>query len=232
MRQARRSIRHGWREITEFDPLTGKEQKRIRNISDPYQIGFSPDGKWFVSNSLRLDRVDLYDAADFKLKARLHAGLAPLGFHFLGPAPDSLAASAITTIEKTRGLFLDTGDGSFRTYARAAFQDWIRYAGVTGGDSYVDPTEWWDAKWVREKIEEVGALAPEPAPEAPAARKARRDRAGGTASKRLRVDFAADRVMVPSPEVVRSVAGAAGGCVPWRTRRPGRSPIRSTDRIP
>ncbi|MBL9131102.1 MAG: aminotransferase class V-fold PLP-dependent enzyme [Verrucomicrobiaceae bacterium] len=32
-----------------------------------------------------------------RLKARLHAGLAPLGFHFLGPAPDSLAASAITT---------------------------------------------------------------------------------------------------------------------------------------
>ncbi len=60
-----------------FDPLTGKEQKRIRNISDPYQIGFSPDGKWFVSNSLRLDRVDLYDAADFRLKARLHAPRTP-----------------------------------------------------------------------------------------------------------------------------------------------------------
>jgi DNA-binding beta-propeller fold protein YncE len=60
-----------------FDPLTGKEQKRIRNISDPYQLGFSPDRKWFVSNSLRLDRVDLYDANDFKLKARLHAPRTP-----------------------------------------------------------------------------------------------------------------------------------------------------------
>ena len=60
-----------------FDPLTGKEQRRIRNISDPYQLGFSPDGKWFVSNSLRLDRVDLYNAADFKLKARLHAPRTP-----------------------------------------------------------------------------------------------------------------------------------------------------------
>lgn len=60
-----------------FDPLTGKEQKRIRNISDPYQIGFSPDRKWFVSNSLRLDRVDIYNAADFTLKARLHAPRTP-----------------------------------------------------------------------------------------------------------------------------------------------------------
>lgn len=60
-----------------FDPLTGKEQKRIRNISDPYQLGFSPDRKWFVSNSLRLDRVDLYDAGNFTLKARLHAPRTP-----------------------------------------------------------------------------------------------------------------------------------------------------------
>ena len=60
-----------------FDPLTGKEQKRIRDISDPYHLGFSPDRKLFVSNSLRLDRVDFYDTADFKLKARVHAPRTP-----------------------------------------------------------------------------------------------------------------------------------------------------------
>lgn len=60
-----------------IDPLTGKEQKRIRNISDPYQLGFSPDSKLFVATSLRLDRVDIYDAADFKLKARLPAPRTP-----------------------------------------------------------------------------------------------------------------------------------------------------------
>ena len=60
-----------------FDPVSGREQKRIRNISDPYQLGYSPDGKWFVTTSLRLDRVDLYDPADFTLKARLHAPRAP-----------------------------------------------------------------------------------------------------------------------------------------------------------
>ena len=60
-----------------FDPLTGKEQKRVRNISDPYQIGFSPDGKWFVATSLRLDRVDIYDARSLTLKARIPAPRTP-----------------------------------------------------------------------------------------------------------------------------------------------------------
>lgn len=60
-----------------YDPLTGQEQRRIRDISDPYQIGFSPNRKWFVATSLRLDRVDLYDAADFRLLARLPAPKTP-----------------------------------------------------------------------------------------------------------------------------------------------------------
>jgi len=60
-----------------YDPLTGKEQRRIRDISDPYQLGYSPDKKWFVATSLRLDRVDLYDPNDFRLKARLPAPKTP-----------------------------------------------------------------------------------------------------------------------------------------------------------
>jgi DNA-binding beta-propeller fold protein YncE len=60
-----------------FDPASGREQKRIRNISDPYQLGFSPDRKWFIATSLRLDRVDLYDPVDFSLKARLPAPKTP-----------------------------------------------------------------------------------------------------------------------------------------------------------
>ena len=60
-----------------FDPLSGQEQKRIRNISDPYQLGYSPNRKWFVATSLRLDRVDLYDPVDFRLVARLPAPKTP-----------------------------------------------------------------------------------------------------------------------------------------------------------
>ena len=42
-----------------FDPLTGKEQKRIRNISDPYQLGFSPDSKPVSYTHLTLPTSDL-----------------------------------------------------------------------------------------------------------------------------------------------------------------------------
>jgi hypothetical protein len=45
--------------------------------------------------------------------------------------------------------------------------DHLHFAILVGG-TYVDPVEWWDAKWVREKIEEVGGLPPEPAAQSPA----------------------------------------------------------------
>lgn len=43
-----------------LDPRTGELQRRVRNIPDPYQLGFSPDRRWFVTAALRLDRVDVY----------------------------------------------------------------------------------------------------------------------------------------------------------------------------
>jgi YVTN family beta-propeller protein len=48
--------------LTYLDPATGRIQRWVQNIEDPYQIGFSPDHKWFVSTALRLDRVDVYHA--------------------------------------------------------------------------------------------------------------------------------------------------------------------------
>jgi YVTN family beta-propeller protein len=43
-----------------LDPISGEIQRRVRDIPDPYQLGYSPDGKWFVTAALRLDRVDVY----------------------------------------------------------------------------------------------------------------------------------------------------------------------------
>ena len=62
-----------------LDPVSGKLQKRIRNIDDPYQIAFSPDQRWFVAVGLRLDRVDLYraDGAELVLAKRLPLSKAP-----------------------------------------------------------------------------------------------------------------------------------------------------------
>ncbi|AZP13639.1 YVTN family beta-propeller repeat protein [Undibacterium parvum] len=59
-------------ELVFLDPKTGQIQRRIKDVADPYQIGFSPNQKWFISNSLRLDRVDFYkyDGKDFTLVNR------------------------------------------------------------------------------------------------------------------------------------------------------------------
>ncbi|NDI86905.1 YVTN family beta-propeller repeat protein [Undibacterium crateris] len=66
-------------ELVFLDPKTGQIQRRISDIADPYQIGFSPDQKWFVSNSLRLDRVDFYryDGKDLKLTNRVPLAKLP-----------------------------------------------------------------------------------------------------------------------------------------------------------
>ena len=60
-------------ELIFLDPKTGEIQRRVKDISDPYQIGFSPDQKWFIANALRLDRIDIYrfDGRDLKLAKRL-----------------------------------------------------------------------------------------------------------------------------------------------------------------
>ncbi|GAA4416581.1 beta-propeller fold lactonase family protein [Quisquiliibacterium transsilvanicum] len=62
-----------------LDPVTGQVQSRQRGIEDPYQIGFSPDNKWFVVNALRLDRVDIYryDGKALSVAARLPLPKAP-----------------------------------------------------------------------------------------------------------------------------------------------------------
>lgn len=79
-----------------FDPLSGREQKRIRDISDPYQLGFSPDRKWFVATSLRLDRIDIYDPVDFRLKARLPAPRTPSHIAF-----DNASEYAFVTLQES-----------------------------------------------------------------------------------------------------------------------------------
>lgn len=66
-------------ELIFLDTKTGKLKNRIKDIVDPYQIGFSPDQKWFVANALRLDHVDLYhyNGKDFKMAKRLPMGKLP-----------------------------------------------------------------------------------------------------------------------------------------------------------
>lgn len=68
-----------------FNPITAAPLGH-RRIADPYQIGFTPDNKYFVANALRLDFVDFYDASSFALVKRFKVGLWP---SHLGFSPDS-----------------------------------------------------------------------------------------------------------------------------------------------
>src|SRR5579863_10664938 len=61
------------------DPKSGQTQRWLENIEDPYQLGFSPDRKWFVTTGLRLDRLDIYryDGRDPVLVKRLPLDVMP-----------------------------------------------------------------------------------------------------------------------------------------------------------
>jgi len=58
-------------ELVVLDSKTGERRRVVRDIVDPYQLGFSPDGKWFVTAAYRLDHVDIYRADGFKLLSRI-----------------------------------------------------------------------------------------------------------------------------------------------------------------
>ncbi|SEJ84422.1 YVTN family beta-propeller repeat protein [Paraburkholderia diazotrophica] len=62
-----------------LDPKTGTVQRWIPDIEDPYQLGFSYDRKWFVTNGLRLDRIDIYhyDGRNFSLAKRVPLATMP-----------------------------------------------------------------------------------------------------------------------------------------------------------
>lgn len=75
----------GGDELVFIDRATNTIKERIA-ASDPYQVGFSPDAKWFVATSLRLDRIDIYDAANYRLVHRLPAPTMPSHIAF---SPDS-----------------------------------------------------------------------------------------------------------------------------------------------
>lgn len=77
-----------------LDPRTGAVQRKLRDVIDPYQIGFSPDQKWFVATGLRLDRVDVYsyDGHDLKLSRRIPLARTPSHIAF-----DNASTTAFVT---------------------------------------------------------------------------------------------------------------------------------------
>lgn len=133
-------------ELVFLDPLTGEIKRRLEQISDPYQIGFSPDKKWFVSVSIRLDRIDIYNGADFKLIKRLAAPRAPSHVAFSSDSniafvtlqdSDELAAIDL----KTQTIKWKMPVGRMPAGAWVTPDDKYVLVGMTGSD-YVEVVDW------------------------------------------------------------------------------------------
>jgi YVTN family beta-propeller protein len=94
-------------ELVFIDRASSTIKQRIA-ASDPYQVGFSPDAKWFVATSLRLDRIDIYDAADYRLVHRLPAPKMPSHIAF---STDS--ATVYVTLQGSNNLMaIDLASGN------------------------------------------------------------------------------------------------------------------------
>jgi len=95
-------------ELILLDPKTGQVQSRIKDVMDPYQIGFSPDQKWFVSNALRLDHVDIYhfDGKDMKLAKRMP--LAKLPSHMAFSADSKMVFITLQGSDQVAAIDLAT----------------------------------------------------------------------------------------------------------------------------
>ena len=68
-----------------LDPTTGAVQRRAV-ISDPYQLQYSPDGRYLTVAGLARAQIDIYDASTLKLLHRVPARSLPSHINY---APDS-----------------------------------------------------------------------------------------------------------------------------------------------
>jgi DNA-binding beta-propeller fold protein YncE len=71
--------------LFDLDPMTFLERGRLP-VSDPYQFGFSPNGRYLTVNGLGRNQVDVYDATTYALLQRFPLASRP---SHLAYAPDS-----------------------------------------------------------------------------------------------------------------------------------------------
>nr|WP_043347403.1 cytochrome D1 domain-containing protein [Cupriavidus basilensis] len=131
-----------------LDPVTGKVQQRLPNIDDPYQIGFSPDQKWFLTTGNRLDRVDVYRWDGKALKIAKQLPLAKTPSHIAFTADSRVAFVTLQDSNEVVAIDLPTQTVMWRMNAGSAPAGvWVtpdqKYllVGMTGAD-YVAVIDW------------------------------------------------------------------------------------------
>ena len=86
-------------ELLSLDIKTGERKRVVKGILDPYHLGFSPDGKWFVTAAYRLDHVDIYHADGFRLAGRIFIDGLPSHIAF-----DTESNTAFVTLQQSGRL--------------------------------------------------------------------------------------------------------------------------------
>ncbi|TFW23890.1 YncE family protein [Massilia arenosa] len=142
-------------ELIFLDPKTGLIQRKLKDVLDPYQIGFSPDQKWFVSASLRLDRVDLYkyDGANLTLAKRVP--LAKLPSHIAFNAASTMAFITQQGSDQVSAIDLATQTikwtipvGKLPAGIMMTPDDKYLLVGIMGSD-YIEVIDWRTQKTVK-----------------------------------------------------------------------------------
>jgi YVTN family beta-propeller protein len=135
-------------ELIFLDPVTGKIQRRLSDVLDPYQIGFSPDQKWFVSASLRLDRVDLYKYVAGNLVLFKRVPLPRLPSHIAFNAASTMAFVTQQGSDQVSAIELATGTikwtipvGKLPAGIVMTPDDKYLMVGIMGSD-YVEVIDW------------------------------------------------------------------------------------------
>jgi YVTN family beta-propeller protein len=142
-------------ELIFLDPITGKVQRRLTDVLDPYQIGFSPDQKWFVSASLRLDRVDVYKYEGGNLVLSKRLPLARMPSHIAFDAASTTAfvtqqgSDQVSAIDlKTQTVRWTLPVGKLPAGITMTPDDKYLLVGIMGSD-YVEVIDWRAQKTVK-----------------------------------------------------------------------------------
>jgi YVTN family beta-propeller protein len=142
-------------ELIFLDPITGKIQQRLTDVLDPYQIGFSPDQKWFVSTALRMDRVDIYQYVGGKLILSRRVPMPRMPSHIAFDAASTTAFITRQGSDQVSALDLKTGAikwtlpvGKLPAGITMTPDDKYLLVGIMGSD-YVEVIDWRTAKSVK-----------------------------------------------------------------------------------
>ena len=138
-----------------LDPKTGEVQRRVRDIADPYQIGYSPDQKWFIVAGNRLNRVDVYavNGPDFRLVKSVSQSKTPSHIAFSADSQNAF----VTLQDSDEVVAIRLADQSALWTMKVGAMPagiWMTpddkhlLVGMTGAD-YVDVIDWRAQKSVK-----------------------------------------------------------------------------------